>query len=73
VKGRTHHVAAYPHLARRSELDCQATGNLCKEYRVTLSADEVERIEKQGWKPEELGGLPPVQARRASLAAAGSS
>src|SRR5262245_30710219 len=41
--------------------DCQATGTCCKEYRVTLSADEVERIEKQGWKPEELGGLPPFK------------
>ncbi|MFO0843350.1 MAG: YkgJ family cysteine cluster protein [Gemmataceae bacterium] len=39
--------------------DCHATGTCCHEYRVTLSADEIERIEKQGWTREDLGGCEP--------------
>jgi lysine-N-methylase len=39
--------------------DCHATGTCCYEYRVTLSPDEVERIDKQGWTRDELGGLEP--------------
>src|SRR5262245_36899053 len=41
--------------------DCHATGTCCHEYRVTLSEDEVERITKQGWTSDELGGVPPVE------------
>jgi lysine-N-methylase len=41
--------------------DCHVTGTCCQEYRVTLSPDEVERIEKQGWTAEELGGLTPFK------------
>ena len=40
--------------------DCHVTGTCCKEYRVTLSPDEVERIEGQNWDEEkDLGGKPP--------------
>src|SRR4051812_34665967 len=41
--------------------DCHVTGTCCHEYQVTLSADEVARIEQQGWTAEELGGLPPFK------------
>ncbi|MFO0925722.1 MAG: YkgJ family cysteine cluster protein [Gemmataceae bacterium] len=41
--------------------DCQATGTCCKEYRVTLSDDEVERIREQGWTRDDLGGLEPTR------------
>jgi lysine-N-methylase len=42
--------------------DCHVTGTCCKEYRVTLSPDEVERIEGQNWDAEkDLGGLPPLK------------
>ncbi len=39
--------------------DCHATGQCCKEYRILLSLDEVERIRAQGWTAEELGGHEP--------------
>ncbi len=39
---------------------CQATGTCCKEYRVTLSDDEVRRITEQGWDVErDLEGHEP--------------
>src|SRR5262245_38255786 len=41
--------------------DCHVTGTCCHEYRVTLSDDEVDRITKQGWTPEQLDGLPPFK------------
>jgi lysine-N-methylase len=41
--------------------DCHVTGTCCHEYRVSLSDDEVERINKQGWTREELGGNEPFQ------------
>jgi lysine-N-methylase len=41
--------------------DCHVTGTCCHEYRVTLSPDEVERIEGQHWTREELGGHAPFQ------------
>lgn len=53
--------------------DCHVTGTCCHEYRVTLSDDEIARIERQGWTKEELGGLPPLKrigppwARRTQL------
>jgi lysine-N-methylase len=49
------------HLPVLQNWDCHVTGSCCKEYRVTLSADEVRRIEEQGWQPAELGGLSPFQ------------
>lgn len=39
--------------------DCHVTGTCCKEYRVTLSDDERQRIEQQNWTPDELGGKEP--------------
>src|SRR5262249_43496262 len=39
--------------------DCHVTGSCCKEYRIPLSPEEIERIEKQGWTREELGGHAP--------------
>jgi lysine-N-methylase len=53
--------------------DCHVTGTCCKEYRVTLSDDEVQRIGEQKWDRAELGGLEPVRttgpfwARRTQL------
>lgn len=41
--------------------DCHVTGTCCHEYRVTLSDDEVARIEQQGWTEADLGGLPPFR------------
>src|SRR3954453_18582305 len=41
--------------------DCHVTGTCCKEYRVTLSADEVERIEGQDWDEKDLGGKSPLK------------
>jgi lysine-N-methylase len=49
------------HLSVLQNWDCHVTGTCCQEYRVTLSKDEVERIEKQDWKPDDLGGLAPVK------------
>jgi lysine-N-methylase len=53
--------------------DCHATGTCCHEYVVTVSQDEVARIEQQNWTREELGGLAPFKyagppwARKAQL------
>ncbi len=41
--------------------DCHVTGTCCHEYRVTLSDEEVRRLEQQGWTSEDLGGLPPFR------------
>jgi lysine-N-methylase len=41
--------------------DCQATGSCCKEYVVTLSDDERQRIEKQGWTSDDLGHLSGIK------------
>jgi lysine-N-methylase len=49
------------HLTVLQNWDCHATGTCCKEYRVTLSDDEVQRITEQGWRPDELGGLSPFK------------
>jgi lysine-N-methylase len=38
--------------------DCHVTGTCCKEYRVTLSEEEVRRIEQQNWPSEDLGHVP---------------
>lgn len=39
--------------------DCHVTGSCCKEYRIPLSPEEIERIQKQGWTAEELNGHAP--------------
>jgi lysine-N-methylase len=49
------------HLPVLQNWDCHVTGTCCKEYRVTLSEDEIKRIEEQGWQPEDLGGLSPFK------------
>jgi lysine-N-methylase len=49
------------HLSVLQNWDCHITGTCCKEYRVTLSADEIQRIEEQGWQPADLGGLSPFK------------
>jgi lysine-N-methylase len=41
--------------------DCHQGGSCCQEYVVKLSDDERERIEKQAWKTEELGGHTPIR------------
>jgi lysine-N-methylase len=61
------------HLPVLQNWDCHVTGTCCKEYRVTLSPDEIQRIEEQGWQPADLGGLSPFNrvgppwARRVEL------
>lgn len=46
------------HLPVLQNWDCHVSGNCCKEYQVTLTEEERQRIEAQGWKPEDVGGLP---------------
>ena len=42
--------------------DCHVSGSCCKEYLVTITDEERQRIEEQGWDPEtDLGGLPPFR------------
>src|SRR4051812_15457228 len=41
--------------------DCHATGTCCQEYRVPLTEEEQQRIEAQGWRPEDLGGHQPFR------------
>jgi lysine-N-methylase len=53
------------HLPVLQNWDCQATGSCCKEYRIRLTEEERQRIEEQGWTPEELGGQAPVVRRGA--------
>jgi lysine-N-methylase len=56
---------AFPikHLPVVQNWDCHVTGTCCKEYRVTVSDDERQRVEAQGWSAEELGGLRPFVRR----------
>jgi lysine-N-methylase len=66
---------AFPihHLPVLQNWDCHVCGTCCKEYLVTVSDDERERIEDQGWDPAELGGRAPFAlqgppwARRVTL------
>src|SRR4051812_29064695 len=48
------------HLPVVQNWDCHVTGTCCKEYVVTISDEERQRIEQQGWTSEELGGHAPV-------------
>jgi lysine-N-methylase len=48
------------HLPILQNWDCHARGTCCKEYVVTITREEKERIEAQGWDQEkDLGGLRP--------------
>jgi len=50
------------HLPVLQNWDCHVTGTCCKEYLVTISDEEKQRIEEQGWDPEkDLGGLTPFR------------
>ncbi len=44
--------------------DCHTCGTCCKEYLVTLSLGEANRILEQGWTKEELGGLDPLRVKK---------
>src|SRR5208282_2149874 len=49
------------HLPVIQNWDCHVCGNCCKEYVVTITDEERQRIEAQGWDGDpELGGMPPV-------------
>ncbi len=52
------------HLPLLQNWDCQGCGNCCHEYRIYLDDGERERIVGQGWKPDELAGLPPLVRAR---------
>jgi lysine-N-methylase len=48
------------HLPVLQNWDCHAGGSCCKEYQVTVTDEERERILAQGWdKHKDLGGLEP--------------
>jgi lysine-N-methylase len=50
------------HLPVLQNWDCHVTGTCCKEYLVTISEEEKQRLEAQGWDPEkDLGGLAPFR------------
>ena len=50
------------HLPVLQNWDCHVCGTCCQEYEVTLSDEERQRIEAQGWDRErDLGGLPPFK------------
>jgi lysine-N-methylase len=62
------------HLPVLQNWDCHVCGTCCKEYLVTVSDEERQRIEAQGWDPQaDLGGLEPFKkvgppwARRCTL------
>src|SRR5262245_44054812 len=70
MRGPSHPIAAAsePHMPLPirtlpvvQNWDCHVTGTCCHEYRVTLSDEEVRRLEEQGWTSEDLGGLPPFR------------
>jgi lysine-N-methylase len=45
------------HLPVLQNWDCHVCGTCCQEYQVTLTPEEVRRIEEQGWDPvKDLGG-----------------
>jgi lysine-N-methylase len=57
---------AFPikHLPVVQNWDCHTHGTCCKEYRVTVSEEERQRILAQGWDQEQdLGGLPPFRTQ----------
>jgi lysine-N-methylase len=48
------------HLPVLQNWDCHVCGTCCKEYRVTITEEEKQRIEAQGWDREaDLGGHEP--------------
>lgn len=62
------------HLPVLQNWDCHVTGNCCKEYLVTISDEEKQRILNQNWdRDRDLGGLEPfrktgpIWARRTHL------
>jgi lysine-N-methylase len=53
-------MAVIKHLPVVQNWDCHVTGTCCQEYVVTISDEERQQIEQQGWTSEELGGQAPV-------------
>ena len=48
------------HLPVVQNWDCHVCGTCCQEYRVTVTEEEKQRIEAQGWdRDADLGGLEP--------------
>lgn len=55
-------MAVLRHLPLIQNWDCHQTGTCCKEYQVTISTEEKERIEAQGWDIQaDLGGIAPIK------------
>jgi lysine-N-methylase len=49
------------HLPVLQNWDCHVCGTCCKEYQVTITDEERQRIESQGWdRDADLGGRDPV-------------
>ena len=47
------------HLPVLQNWDCQGCSNCCREYQITVSAEERQRLDAQGWENDEaIGGLP---------------
>jgi lysine-N-methylase len=52
------------HLPVVQNWDCHVCGNCCKEYIVSISEEERQRIESQDWdKDTQIGGLPVILKR----------
>ena len=50
------------HLPVLQNWDCHVCGTCCKEYQVTISNEEMQRIKAQGWDTEkDLGGWEPFK------------
>src|SRR6516162_6722554 len=48
------------HLPVLQNWDCHVCGTCCQEYRVTITEEEKQRIEAQGWdRDADLGGIEP--------------
>lgn len=47
------------HLPVLQNWDCQGCGNCCRDYQITVTEEERQRILAQGWEGQpEMGGLP---------------
>src|SRR5579871_105593 len=47
------------HLPVLQNWDCQGCGNCCRDYQITVTEEERQRILAQGWEGRpEVGGLP---------------
>jgi lysine-N-methylase len=62
IRARIESIMALPihHLPVVQNWDCHVCGTCCQEYRVTVTEEEKQRIEAQGWdRDKDLGGCEP--------------